>query len=255
MARILIVDDEARIRELLCKSLNMAGYEVVTVPTADQSLELIFKEIFDLILLDIRLSSGESGISILKKIREFQKEIPVVVYSGVLTPELEIEARTAGANDVLSKDIDILQLVAQIGKIIKAKNRLFQKPSDKKEKTVLIVDDEEGIRRVVREFFKRKGYKTLEAGNGEEALQIVHSEKISVVLLDIQMPVMDGLTTLTKLLEINPKLGVVMATGIQDDEKVKKAIELGAYGYVLKPFDFLYLELVVMSKLTIAESD
>jgi DNA-binding NarL/FixJ family response regulator len=69
------------------------------------------------------------------------------------------------------------------------------------------------------------------------------------------MPGMDGLTALTKLLEINPKLGVVMTTGIQDEEKVKKAIELGAYGYVLKPFDFLYLELVVMSKLVIAESD
>jgi len=255
MAKILVVDDEVRIRELLRKSLDMAGYEVVTVPTAEQSLEFIFQEPLDLILLDIRLASGESGISILKKIREFQKEIPVVVYSGVLTPELEIEARTAGANEVLSKDIDILQLVAQIGKIIKAKDRLFQEPSKGKEKTVLIVDDEEGILRVLREFFNRKGYKTLEARNGEEAVQLVRSQKVSVALLDIKMPGMDGLTALTKLLEINPKLGVVMTTGIQDEEKVKKAIELGAYGYVLKPFDFLYLELVVMSKLVIAESD
>lgn len=255
MAKILIVDDEARIRELLCKSFNMAGYEVVTVPTAEQSLELIFKEIFDLILLDIRLSSGESGISILKKIREFQKEIPVVVYSGALTPELEIEARTAGANEVLSKDIDILQLVAQIGKIIKAKDRLFQEPSKEKQKSVLIVDDEEGIRRVLREFFNRKGYKVFEAGDGEKALRLIHTEKVSVVLLDMKMPGMDGLETLKRLLEIDPKLGVVMSTAVQDDEKVKKAIGLGAYSYVLKPFDFLYLELVVASKLAIAESD
>ena len=228
MAKILIVDDEARIRELLCKSLNMAGYEVVTVPTAEQSLELIFKEIFDLILLDIRLSSGESGISILKKIREFQKEIPVVVYSGALTPELEIEARTAGANEVLSKDIDILQLVAQIGKIIQAKDRLFQKPAQEKEKTVLIVDDEEGIRRVSSEFFVRKGYKVFEAENGEKALQLARSEKISAVLLDIRMPGMDGIETLKRLLEINPKLGVVMTTAVEDEDKVKKAIEFGA---------------------------
>jgi len=255
VAKILIVDDEARIRELLCKSFNMAGYEVVTVPTAEQSLELIFKEIFDLILLDIRLSSGESGISILKKIREFQKEIPVVVYSGALTPELEIEARTAGANEVLSKDIDILQLVAQIGKIIKAKDRLFQEPSKEKQKSVLIVDDEEGIRRVLREFFNRKGYKVFEAGDGEKALRLIHTEKVSVVLLDMKMPGMDGLETLKRLLEIDPKLGVVMSTAVQDDEKVKKAIGLGAYSYVLKPFDFLYLELVVASKLAIAESD
>jgi two-component system response regulator (stage 0 sporulation protein F) len=255
MAKILVVDDEVGIRELLRKALDREGYEVITVSTAKQSLELIFKEPFDLILLDVKLSPEDSGISILQKIREFQKKVPVVIYSGVLTPELEKEARLAGADEVLSKDIDILQLVAQLGKIIKAKYRLIQQPSEKKEKFLLIVDDEEGIRRVLREFFRRKGYNTLEAQNGEEALQVIRSDKISVVLLDIQMPGMDGLTTLTKLLEINPKLAVVMTTGMQDEEKVKKAIELGAYCYILKPFDFLYLELVVMSRLIIAESN
>lgn len=254
MAKILIVDDESRIRELLRKALTREGYEVVSAPSAEQSLELIFKEPFDLLLLDVRLS-GESGLSVLKKVREYQKDVPIVIYSGAITPELEKEARGAGANEVLSKDVDVLQLVAQIGKIVKAKNRIFRKPLAKEEKSLLVVDDEEGIRRVIREFFKRKGYRVLEAGNGEEALQIVHSEKISAVLLDMKMPGMDGIETLKKLLEINPKLGVVMATAVEDEDKVKKAIELGAYSYILKPFDFMYLELVVMSKLTIAESD
>lgn len=66
---------------------------------------------------------------------------------------------------------------------------------------------------------------------------------------------MDGLATLEELLKIRPKLGVVMSTVDKDDEKVKRVVELGAYGYILKPFDFLYLELVVMSKLVIAEND
>ena len=254
MARILIVDDEARIRELLREALSKVGYEVVTVPTAEQSLELIFQEPFDLLLLDVRLS-GESGISILKKVREYQKEVPVVIYSGALTPELEKEAREAGANEVLSKDIDILRLVAQIGKIVKAKDRIFKSPIERGERSLLVVDDEEGIRRVLKEFFNRKGYKVFEAGNGEEALRLIHKEKVSVVLLDMKMPGMDGLEALKRLLEIDPKLGVVMSTAVQDDDKVKKALELGAYSYVLKPFDFMYLELVVMSKLTIAESD
>ena len=65
MAKILVVDDEVRIRELLRKALDREGYEVITVPTAEQSLELIFKEPFDLILLDVRLSPEDSGISIL----------------------------------------------------------------------------------------------------------------------------------------------------------------------------------------------
>ena len=56
MAKILIVDDETRIRELLRKALSREGYEAVSVPSAEQSLELIFKEPFDLLLLDVRLS-------------------------------------------------------------------------------------------------------------------------------------------------------------------------------------------------------
>ncbi|MCM8780446.1 MAG: response regulator [Candidatus Omnitrophica bacterium] len=253
MAKILIVDDEVNVRELLRKGLTNAGYEVVSVPSAEQTLEIIFKEPFDLLLLDVRLSSRESGISLLKRIRHYRSDIPIVIYSGALTPELEIEARQAGANEVLSKDMDILQLVAQIRRIVRGKDRLFNKAPLSKDKTILIVDDEEGIRRILSEFFRRKGYKTIEAQDGQQALDIVRSQEVSVVLLDIQMPGMDGLTTLTRLLEINPRLGVVMATGVQDEDKVRRAIELGAYGYVLKPFDFLYLELVVMSKLAIAE--
>ena len=254
MAQILVVDDELEIRELLRKALGMKGYKVATVPSARQALEIIFQEPFDLILLDIKLGQ-ESGISVLKKIREFHTKIPVVIYSGAVTIELEKEARAAGANEVLSKNIEITQLVAQIAKIVKAKDRIFQSSEKKQERPVLIVDDDKEIRHLLRDFFKTKGYKTLEAESGESAIQLVRSEKVFSVLLDIQMPGMDGLVTLENLLKIDPTLGVVMVTAVQDDEKVKKAIELGAYGYVLKPFDFLYLELAVISKLAIAGSD
>jgi len=254
MAKILIVDDEVRIRELLRTALAREGHDVVSVPTAEQSMELIFKEPFDLLLLDVRLQ-GESGFSILRKVREFRKDIPVVLYSGSVTPELEQEAREAGANEVLSKETDCLQLAAQITKIAKAGKRILQDLTAQGERSLLIVDDEDGVRRVLREFFTRKGFTVFEAEGGEQALDIIRTKDISAVLLDMRMPHMDGLQTLKKLLEIKPKLGVVMATAEQDDEKIKKALELGAYSYVLKPFDFTYLELVVMSKLAIAGSD
>jgi len=254
MTKILVLDDEVKIRELVREALSAQGYDVTTVPTPDQAIDIIYRESFDLILLDIRLP-GESGITVLKKIREYSEKTPVVIYSGFVTADLETALRTFGANEVLRKDVGIIPLVEQIDKIVKAKNRIFQRTPMGAEKPILIVDDEEEIRDLLKIFFKTKGYKTLEAKSGEEAVQLAQSEDLAVVLLDINMPEMDGLTTLKKLKSINAKLGVVMVTGIQDDEKVKKAIELGAYGYVLKPFDFLYLNLVVMSKLIIAESN
>ncbi len=254
MSKILVVDDDIQIREFLRRALNSYGYEVTSVPSVAQALEIILHEPFELILLDLSLGDG-SGLSVLKKIREYHAKIPIFIYSGAVTPEIEKEARLAGASEVLSKSIGIPQLAEQIKKFIQVKDRILRSPDPEgREKCILIVDDEESVRGTLKNFFKNKGYKILEAENGEKALQFVDSEPVSVVLLDVHMPGMDGITTLQKLLERYPKLGIVMATGKHDDERVKKALELGAYGYVLKPFDFLYLDLVVMSKLAMAGS-
>ncbi|MFH1594502.1 MAG: response regulator [Candidatus Omnitrophota bacterium] len=253
MPKILVVDDEVGIRELLRKALEIKGHTVSTVPSADQSLTIIRRQEFDLLILDIGLGE-ESGLTLLKKIRGYNKEIPIIIYSGSVTADLEKEARIAGANEVLKKDIGIEPLVEQIGKVAKSRLAASHVSYEEGEKPILIVDDDDGIRRLLTGFFKKKGYKTLEAENGQKALELARSQNISAVLLDIEMPGIDGLATLEELLKINPKLGVVMVTGVQNDEKVKRAMELGAYGYVLKPFDFLYLELVIISKLAIARS-
>jgi len=253
MAKILVVDDDDRVKKLLKEALSEEGYEVSAVSTPDQTMDIITKESFDLILLDVALGK-ESGLTVLKEIRKTNTETPIIIYSGFVTAELEIEARNSGANDVLRKDVGLMTLAEQIGKIIKAKNRIMEESPRKNGKSILVVDDEEENRKLLKIFFSEKGYRILDAKNGEEALELARTENPSVVLLDMNMPVMDGLTVLKKLLVINPELGVIMVTGNQEDKNVKKAMELGAYGYVLKPFDFAYLGIVVMSKLKIAES-
>jgi len=73
MTKILVLDDEVKIRELVQEALSAQGYDVTTVPTPDQAMDIIYRELFDLILLDIRLP-GESGITVLKKIRNYRKK-------------------------------------------------------------------------------------------------------------------------------------------------------------------------------------
>jgi DNA-binding response OmpR family regulator len=114
---------------------------------------------------------------------------------------------------------------------------------------ILIVDDQSGIRRVLKAFFKIKGIETLEAENGQEALRMAGSENCSAALLDMGLPGMDGVVLLEKLLEINPKLTVIMMSGRKDDDKIKKALELGASGFLMKPFEFSELESAVIAKL------
>ena len=252
MAKILAVDDELKTRELLYEAFHQKGHDVETAVNAGQALSVISKQTFDLIILDNSMP-GESGVSLLKKIRASQNKVPVVIYSGHITAQIEKEARAEGANEVLSKDLKLDILSDRIEKILKAQGKTSEVSRSKKDKLLLIVDDEQGIREMLMKFFGSRSYRMLEARNGEEAVQLVRLQRPTIALLDMHMTGMDGLTTLKKLLEIHPELGVVMATGDANDQMLKQAMELGAYGYVLKPFDFLYLELVVMSKFAIAE--
>jgi DNA-binding response OmpR family regulator len=252
LQKILVIDDQAEIRDFLRVFLAREGYEPVTVPGAAQGIERARDEAFSLVLLDLGLSD-EPGLSALKKIKAAKPGLPVLIYSGLVTPQLEIEARAAGASDVLAKNAGIGVLAAQIKKFLEATEGPGGRSRHRKEKRILIVDDEASVRTMLARYFAGKGYATVEAGTGEEALIAVAREEVSVALLDIQLPGMDGLETLARLLELRPSLGVVMATGMQSDERVRKALEMGAYGYVLKPFDFLYLDLVVMSRLSLAQ--
>lgn len=100
---------------------------------------------------------------------------------------------------------------------------------------ILLVDDEVHIRKFVSLILKQIGQPVIaEAGNGEEALRAYQSDKPDIVLLDVNMPRMDGMETLRKLKEIDPDCVVIMLTSLANRESVERALELGAAGYIRK---------------------
>ncbi len=102
--------------------------------------------------------------------------------------------------------------------------------------TILIVDDEKNILKMLSQGLSLKGYETLTAASGEKALQLCASRDIDLVLLDIMMENgMDGVETLQKMLVRHPMLHVVMMSAQQDIEIAAKTMELGAKRYVTKP--------------------
>ena len=253
MAKILVVDDELGFRDALHHTFKKKGHEVETAINADHAANLMASQTFDLIILDV-LMPGESGAVFLKKIRASQNRVPVVIYSVKVDAALEKEMQQAGANEVLHKSVSLEVLTDRAERVLLSAGKPLATTSGAK-KSLLVVDDEKSIRQMLAIFFGKKGYQVVEAAGGEEAVENVKIKKPDIVLLDMNMGGMNGLETLKKLLEIYPDLGVIMATGEQNDEMVRHAMEHGAYGYVLKPFDFLYLELVVSSKLIIAQTN
>jgi len=114
---------------------------------------------------------------------------------------------------------------------------------------ILVVDDENVICDVLKEFLTLKGHEVHTALNGRAAIAKVKTERPHIVLLDILMPGMRGLKVLQEIKGLDPRLGVIMITGVMNVDVAKKAIALGAYDYITKPVDFEYLESVLMAKL------
>lgn len=100
---------------------------------------------------------------------------------------------------------------------------------------ILLVDDEAHIRVFVSLILRSLGKPTIiEAANGEEAVAAYKSNKPDVVLLDVNMPHLDGIQTLRKLKEIDPDCVVIMLTSLANRETVERALEFGAVNYIRK---------------------
>jgi DNA-binding NtrC family response regulator len=102
---------------------------------------------------------------------------------------------------------------------------------------VLVVDDDKNLRFAFRRMLDAKLYEVDEAGSGEEALERVTPGAYAVIFLDLRMPGMSGLDVLPRLREIDSKVPVIMITAFGGTESAIEAVQLGAYDFVLKPFD------------------
>jgi two-component system cell cycle sensor histidine kinase/response regulator CckA len=104
--------------------------------------------------------------------------------------------------------------------------------------TVLVVDDEDSVRRVLRATLDRSGYKVLQAANGREALDIYASSgaSIAVVVIDMTMPVLGGLPTMRELVKMNPDVRIIAASGIHDNEATARSIGSQVTAFLAKPF-------------------
>ncbi len=114
---------------------------------------------------------------------------------------------------------------------------------------ILVVDDEHLIRWSLEQSLKKQGYDVITAASGEEALRLVQDEIPELMLLDIQLPGMDGLQVLEKVKEIDGEIIVVMVTALGVLETAVKAMRLGAYDYINKPFNLDELSIIVKKAL------
>ena len=118
---------------------------------------------------------------------------------------------------------------------------------------ILVVDDEHLIRWSLEQSLKKQGYEVFSAGSGEDALRLVREESPDLVLLDIQLPGINGLEVLEKIKEYDEETIVIMVTALGVLETAVKAMRMGAHDYINKPFNLDELAIVIKKALETGE--
>jgi CheY-like chemotaxis protein len=103
---------------------------------------------------------------------------------------------------------------------------------------ILVVEDEEPLRKIVVAFLSREGHQCVTASNGIEALSKIHKNKVDAVITDIAMPQMNGINLTRELLSLYPKLPIMVMTGYSKEYPAELAIKAGARDFIGKPFSY-----------------
>lgn len=114
-----------------------------------------------------------------------------------------------------------------------------------KDYSILIVDDEDAQRSILKGYLEKKGYKIYSASSGTEGIKIVQNNLINIVLSDFKMPDKTGLEVLEEVKKINPEISFVILTAYGTIEDAVKAMRLGAFDYISKPVDLDELDLMI----------
>ena len=102
---------------------------------------------------------------------------------------------------------------------------------------LLLVDDEDSLRSLVKHELEERGYDVTEAESGEAAIEICEKERFKIVILDIRMPGIDGLEVLKKIRENNFADKVIMLTGVDELKVARDSLELAANDFLTKPYE------------------
>ncbi len=253
MSEILVIDDDTAVRELFYDMLSRQGHAVFTAGSGMQALEMLKGRRPHLIFLDSTLPEA-SSTQIVKELRSVDDTVPIIVLNGAdnspSTPE-SAQLRQLGVTETLNKQLgpELLfkTLEASMPRWQKQRSAAIDTSEVHVRGTLLVIDDDPQIQKLLKWFFETKGLRVIVAGSGEEGIRALSHQPLAV-LLDMTMPGMDGLIALKKIKAAHPSLPVIMASGVGEEAVIREALDAGAYDFVSKPFNLEYLETVVLTK-------
>ena len=245
-ARILLAEDNETNVEMMRSFLEPRGCVITVAKNGTEAVELARTSNPDLVLMDVQMPEmdGLTATSILKGDPETQA-IPIIALTALALPGDEERCRAAGADGYLTKPVDLSAAWSVITDYLgdstpnaNLKSRPEQSP------VVLVAEDNEINQEVIIEMLEILGYETDLATNGQEAVTMLDPARHTLILMDLQMPQMDGYeaTTLIRALPgAAATVPIIALTANAQDEDRARCLAVGMNGHVSKPIDLTRL--------------
>ncbi|HEU0225666.1 MAG TPA: response regulator [Steroidobacteraceae bacterium] len=262
--RVLVVDDSETNRRVIAEILRAADYEVETAASAIEALSVLERAAesgapFQAVLTDHRMP-GIDGLQFARRIRATAAiaELRLVLYSSIDDRSNRQELRELGFAGQLSKPMRRRELLATLERVLAHQGQEFTQrlraivtrdliveEHHRRGRSVLLVEDNPVNQRVAQLFLERAGCDVLLANDGSEAIARLEEQRVDLVLMDVQMPVMDGLEATRRLRAAGRSLPIVGLTANAMPEQVAECREAGMDEVIAKPLERERLEAVL----------
>ena len=232
---ILVVDDERTVREMLEMAFDRAGYAVRSAASAEEALDILKQESITLMFIDLGLEKM-NGFELCEHIRKNSPDAIIYALTGYAGLFGEHEVAEAGFDGYLGKPVraeNLYQITKDsFEKLNKVKTR-------KVIKRILIVDDDERFRKMLRKTLEQEGYEVAEAADGNEAIDRHSEQSFDLTITDIIMPGKEGIETIIDIKNNDPEARFIVVSGscwYGSDVEFEMAKILGARNF-RKPFE------------------
>jgi DNA-binding NtrC family response regulator len=224
--KLLIVDDNEEFCRNMADIMELKGYQAAMAHNGPQAIEMVQKDGFDVILMDIKMPAM-NGVDAFKQIKGIAPDIPVIMITAFAVEDLIREALREGAFGALHKPLDFDSLFQHIEQAL---------PDGA---LILVVDNDENICANLEDVLTARNYRVNIATDGKTALEKTRQNTFDVILLDLKLPPLHGLETYLNIRDIRPNVTVLIITGYRQEmgELAGLAVEKNAYACLEKPID------------------
>jgi DNA-binding NtrC family response regulator len=271
--KVLIVDDEAGIRDVLAFQLKDEGFDVVTAEDGTKALDLFSKDTFDVVITDLKMP-GISGVEVVRQVKAKASRTIVIVLTGVGSIETAVETMRLGCDDYLMKPLPSLAVIKQAINRCLARREVMRKSqagfayeaveedvkqlfdAEKERKvqnlegyieldessiistepqSVLIVDHDPEFRELLNWALIERGYLTAMTGTGTEALKLINEAEFSGIVMELRLPDMSGEDLLAILHAEKSTTPIFVVSAYAGSLEISRLKKQGACAVIPKP--------------------